>query len=84
MKKFLTSEELSTKDEFSFRLIAFLSFFSRRDFIVIFVYAYRFTVVISVRIIGVVIAFFLGLPPVPRFLLRIRLLGAFLPCLWLI
>jgi len=27
MKKFLTSEELSTKDEFSFRLIAFLSFF---------------------------------------------------------
>jgi len=63
MKKFLISEELSTKDEFSFRLIAFLSFFSSRDFIVIFVYAYRFTVVISVRIIGVVIAFFFRVAP---------------------
>ena len=58
MKKFLSNDVLNTIVAFSFRLIGFLSFFSRRDFIVIFVYAYRLIVVISVRRVGTVIIFF--------------------------
>lgn len=63
MKKFLAREDLRTREEFSLLFTAFLFFFSSRDFITIFVYAYRFTVVIIVRRIETVVIFFFRVAP---------------------